>query len=252
MGQDLESREEVPTPPSPNSAWDFAHHNGHEVLHDPGAKWHNAQAVLVVNGKQSASPYPVRVCSNTGHWLSYKLAHNGQAQVHFCWRTWCARLSELRDIWAHHSAFCHNSSASNERTHDPSTITMQSRNTLPSFFQRCRWDVARRKCMAPWSSLSMCGIHFAQTSHFPRLFVRIRQTLAEDILTSIAISKHEVLHACSRTDFTCSTWHSSVADVGAPLQGALSVSLPLLMEFTHWQTVSCEVASVPKPTFNDV
>jgi hypothetical protein len=81
----------------------------------------------------------------------------------------------------------------------------------------------------------MCGIHFAQTSHFPKLLVRIQQTLAGDILTPVANAKHEVLHACSRTDFTCSMWHSSVADVGAPLQGALSVSSPFLMQFTHWQ-----------------
>jgi len=75
MGQDLESREDVPTPPSPNPARNFAHHNGDEVLHDPGAKWHNVQAILVVNSKQLASPYPARVCSNTCHWLLYKLAY---------------------------------------------------------------------------------------------------------------------------------------------------------------------------------
>ena len=38
MGQDLESREEVPTSPSPKPARDFAHYNGDEVVHDPGAK----------------------------------------------------------------------------------------------------------------------------------------------------------------------------------------------------------------------
>jgi len=38
MGQDLESRVYVPTPPSPNPARDIAHHNGDEVLHSPGAK----------------------------------------------------------------------------------------------------------------------------------------------------------------------------------------------------------------------
>jgi hypothetical protein len=97
----------------------------------------------------------------------------------------------------------------------------------------------------------MHGIHFAQTSHFPKLLVRIWQILAGDILTSVAIAKHEVLHARSRTGFTCSMWHSSVAKVGAPLQGASSVSLAFLMEFTHWQTVSYEKASVPKPSFND-
>jgi len=37
MGQDLESREDVSTHPTPNIAPDFAHHNGEEVLHSPGA-----------------------------------------------------------------------------------------------------------------------------------------------------------------------------------------------------------------------
>jgi hypothetical protein len=50
MGRDPESREDVPTPPSPNVAPDFAHHDGHEVLRCPGAKWHHAPAVLVVYG----------------------------------------------------------------------------------------------------------------------------------------------------------------------------------------------------------
>jgi len=38
MGQDLESRVDVPTPPSPNPAQDIAHHNGNEVLQSPGEK----------------------------------------------------------------------------------------------------------------------------------------------------------------------------------------------------------------------
>jgi len=69
----------------------------------------------------------------------------------------------------------------------------------------------------------MCGIHFAQISHFPKLLLKIWQTLAGDILTSVTIAKHEILHACSRTDLTCSMWHSSVANVGASLQGTLSL-----------------------------
>jgi len=38
IGQDLESRKDVPTPPSPKVAQDFAHHNDDEVLLYPGAK----------------------------------------------------------------------------------------------------------------------------------------------------------------------------------------------------------------------
>jgi hypothetical protein len=38
MGQHLESMEDVPTPPCPNVAPDFSHHNDDKVLHCPGAK----------------------------------------------------------------------------------------------------------------------------------------------------------------------------------------------------------------------
>jgi hypothetical protein len=36
MVRDLERNEDVPTPLSPNTALDFAHHNGNELLHCPG------------------------------------------------------------------------------------------------------------------------------------------------------------------------------------------------------------------------
>jgi hypothetical protein len=58
------------------------------------SKWHNAQAVMVDYSEQPASPYPVRVGSNTGLWMSYQLAQDGQSQIHFSWRTWSAWLSE--------------------------------------------------------------------------------------------------------------------------------------------------------------
>jgi hypothetical protein len=53
-------------------------------LYFPGAKWHYAQAVQVVYGKDTTLPYPDRVNSNTSHWPLYKLALNGQTQqAHF-------------------------------------------------------------------------------------------------------------------------------------------------------------------------
>lgn len=67
MGQGLESREDVPRPPSPSVASDFAHHDGNEVLHCSGAKCHHTSAVLVVCGKELASLYPARVSSYMGH-----------------------------------------------------------------------------------------------------------------------------------------------------------------------------------------
>jgi len=56
----------VPTHPSPGVGADFAHHDT-EVFHCPGAKLHNAQAILVIYGEALASPYPARVCTIIGH-----------------------------------------------------------------------------------------------------------------------------------------------------------------------------------------
>ena len=36
MGQDLENKEDVPTPPTPNVVLYFAHHDGDEVLNFRG------------------------------------------------------------------------------------------------------------------------------------------------------------------------------------------------------------------------
>jgi hypothetical protein len=118
---------------------------------------------------------------------------------------------------------------------------------LPSFLQRCRWVVARRKCMAPWSSKPICT-----NLSFPRLLVRIRWILAHEIPTSVEIVLHELLRLRSRTDLTCSLWRSSFADVGAPLRGKSSVSSrPFLTAFFQWPTVSYEVAYVHTHSLND-
>jgi hypothetical protein len=67
MQQDMDSRNDVPKPHSPNSVPDFAHYDGDEVLHCLGGKCKHAPAVLVVYGKQLASPYSASVCSNIGY-----------------------------------------------------------------------------------------------------------------------------------------------------------------------------------------
>jgi hypothetical protein len=69
----------------------------------------------------------------------------------------------------------------------------------------------------------------------------------------VAVALREILHICSRTIFTCSVRRSSIADIGAALKGAPSVSSqPFLMAFAHWQTVSYERACVPKLSFSDL
>jgi len=57
-GRDTECRENVPTHPSPIIAPDYAHYDGNEKLHCPGAK---CSAVLVVYGEELVSPYSASV-----------------------------------------------------------------------------------------------------------------------------------------------------------------------------------------------
>jgi len=66
MGRDMESRVDVPAPPSPYIAPDFTRHDDEEELHCPGAYGYHVQVVLVYN-KQPASPYYARVRSNIDH-----------------------------------------------------------------------------------------------------------------------------------------------------------------------------------------
>ena len=47
--------------------------------------------------------------------------------------------------------------------------------------------------------------------------MRIWGTLSGDTPTSVAIAVHEILCIISRTNFSSSTWHSSVTDDGAVL-----------------------------------
>jgi len=54
----------MPTPSNPNVAPTFAHHDGSEVLHLPGAKCLHAQVVMVVYSEEPASPYPATVRDN--------------------------------------------------------------------------------------------------------------------------------------------------------------------------------------------
>ena len=89
---------------------------------------------------------------NTGHWPSYHLAQDGQAQVHFGWSTWRAWLTDhpdcprviyfLGDVRARHSAFPLLSYGSNECIHDSSTVKMRSMNAMASFLQSWRTRAA--------------------------------------------------------------------------------------------------------------
>ena len=179
MGPDLESRKVVPPPPCPITALDFA---DHEVLHCPGAKWHHAQALLVVYSAEPASNVLQTCtvildadCCTSWH----KMVNTSPFQLTSmtCMTSKAPgllrALSFLGCIRETHSAFRCFIWGSNDCIHDSSTVKMRSRNALPSFLQHCRWVVART-CIAVWLALSICGICFAQTFLLPKLLVRIQ------------------------------------------------------------------------------
>jgi len=157
----------------------------------------------------------------------------------------------LGNIWAHHSEFWHFSWRSNECIHDLSTVKIWLTKYTAFIYPCCWWVEARRT--HTW----FFGHHRVLVeSTLHRLFVSLScwsgyGTFAGQILTFVATVTHIILCICSRTNFTCSTLHSSVANVGAPLTEASSVfSWPFLMAFTHWWTVSYEGAWVPRLSFN--
>ena len=140
-GQDLESREDVPTHPTPNIAPDFTHRSGEEVLHCPGTIWYHAQAVLVVYGEEP--PDILQKCAvilvidyhKSWHGMvKHKAISAEEHDMHDFQAPWlhCA-IFFLLDIWALLSAILHFSRGSNECIHASSSIKMWCWNISPSF-----------------------------------------------------------------------------------------------------------------------
>ena len=97
MGQDLESREDMPTRSCPNiftrrctSRWWWG-------VAFSWSKMTPFSSSSIVCSEELASPYPAAVSSNISHWPRYQLAQDGRAQVPFSWRTWRAWLPEHPD-----------------------------------------------------------------------------------------------------------------------------------------------------------
>ena len=246
------TEQNVPTPPGPSVALDSAQHNGDEVLHCPGAKWHHAQAVLVVYGEWLISSYPARECSNIGQWLFYQMAWGDLAQVHFGWRTSCAWPAEHP-----HCAMQCSSSV---------TLGQAIRNSVVA--AEAQMNVIK-ECIAFICPMLQMGGGKKNTHDFLVIVEHMWNPLCKNFSISPSswwgYSKHlerfwllwQLLAWNTAYTFkemlACSTWCSSVADAGAPPWGASPVSSwPFLIAFTHQQTVSYEEACVPKPYFMDV
>jgi hypothetical protein len=171
----------MPTPPNPSVAPDFAHHDGVELFHYLGAKWHHAHAVLVVYGEQPASVM-LQDCAVI---LTIDCSTNWHGIVkHKCILAEKHDMHDFQSILLHHAifflstlgnAFQHSVVLADGQMniHDLSAVKMLSWSALPSFLKSCRWVVARRTCITLWSSLSACWIQCAQTFHFSKLLVRI-------------------------------------------------------------------------------
>ena len=154
------------------------------------------------------------------------------------------------DVEACHSTFYHFSWGSNECVCDFSTAKIQSRNSLPSCLQHCRWIAVR-------------------TTHGSLFIV---QHVCNPLCTNFSFPPavgEDMIHTCWRDSNFCSNchvwnitdtfnnkfhlWRSSIATVVAALWGASSVSfLPFLMASAHQQTVSYEGTCVPNHSFNNL
>jgi len=166
--------------PPPNIAPDFAHHNGEELLHCPGAIWCHAQSLLVVYGEEPQSI--LQLCAvilaidhhtNWHGMVKHKAISAEEHAVHDFQAPWLHCAVFFLNVWARLSAVRHFCWGSNECICDSSSIKIWSWNASSLFLQCCRWVVAGRTCVGLWSLLSTCGIHFAHPFCFPELLVRI-------------------------------------------------------------------------------
>lgn len=105
-----------------------------------------------------------------------------------------------------------------------------------SLCQWWKWVVVSNTCMACWSLFITHGFHFVQISHFLGISLRMKNTLAGDVLTFAVIAVHGMLCVCLNTRFT------SVVFIGVPLPVMIAV-LHTLEQF-HMMT------SVPEPYFS--
>ena len=204
--------------PAPLLHSDFAHHNGDEVLHGPGAKWCHAQVALVVYSEESGSPHPARVHGNFGHWLSYQLAWDGQVQVHFGWRTWVLDFQSTLTVCCAISSLV---TFGHAILHSLVSAEGQMNASMTHQLLHCSWGMhcfhfsnsadGRRQEEHAWL-FARCWAHVESTLH--KLFVSPSCWWGYgEILTSVAFATYEILRVHSGTDFACSMWCLSVADV---------------------------------------
>jgi len=167
--------EAVPTFLIPSVAPNFAHYNGDEVFPCPGTPWRYAQAVF-----KSWPPFILQECTvilAIDHCTKW---HVMVQQSLFLLKNMTCMTSEPPDCTVQYSSTImlrytiqHSVvSAEINASMTCQPLKCERGDELPSFLRR-RWVLARRTCIALWPSLSMCGIHFSQTLHFPKLMVRI-------------------------------------------------------------------------------
>jgi hypothetical protein len=97
----------------------------------------------------------------------------GHASLSECPDSFLQLPSMAMDATQYHSAlFWHCSSGSYECIHNSAAVKMAERNPSPSLLHHCKFAVANSTHVAHWFSLSMCGIHFPRTIHFPSCSVR--------------------------------------------------------------------------------
>jgi hypothetical protein len=121
------------------------------------------------------------------------------------------------DVLACHSAFLHFSLGGHTNT----SMTHQVIEECIVFTFPVPYMDSGTKNMHDWALLSTCGVHLSLPVRFPKLLVRIRQTLAGEILTSAATATHKILRVCSSADSLVPCGVHSIPMMGLHYKGII-------------------------------
>ena len=219
----------------------------HQILHATGRccaaiSWSKTTLVQVFYVEQPVQPL-AKVRSNIGHWPSYQLARNFQAEVYFSWRTWSAWPAWLAVQLSFPVTFGH--------AFQHSVISAEGQMNAAITTQQFKYD-PEMHCLLFSNAAYGCWQEHAWL--FGHRWARMESTLHELFFSPgcwWGYYKY-LLRLRSRTDFTSSCGLHPSPILGLRLEG-YRLSFPaVLMAFTHRQRVSYEEVCVPATSLKDL